>query len=94
MDRFRKEAQEERMGSAVSPVQRAFDAASSSMAVFVFLLVGMVAATIACLPILLLLKIKSVLSSCTAQENIDFCVLHSSPSTGTGSARSQSVCCS
>merc|ERR1712238_66941 len=84
MERFRKEAKEERMGSAVSPVQGALDTASSSMALFMFLIVGMLAATIACLPILLLLKTHSFLSSCTSQEDIDSSVRLSPPLTGSG----------
>jgi len=83
-DRFRKEAQEERIGSVVSPVQRASDASSSSMTLFMFLLVGMLAATIACLPILLLLKTRSVLSACASQECVDSSVRHSPLSTDSG----------
>jgi len=78
--RFRKEAREERMGSAVSPVQRAFNVASSSLVTVLLLIVGMIAATIACLPILLLLKIASILFSCASQEDIDSSVQPYSPS--------------
>jgi len=60
------------MGSADSPVQKAFNIASSSIITALFLIVGLIAATIACLPILLLLKVSSVLfSSWSSQEHVD-----------------------
>ena len=58
--RFRKEAFEERRRSAATPLQRFLDAASSSLAVFAIVMLGMLAATIACLPLLLLFKMQSV----------------------------------
>ena len=57
--RFRREYREERLGTSTSPVQRAFDAASSNIIMILFLLIGFISATIACLPLLLLLKAAS-----------------------------------
>mmetsp|Transcript_55951 Transcript_55951/g.118976 ORF Transcript_55951/g.118976 Transcript_55951/m.118976 type:complete len:166 (+) Transcript_55951:76-573(+) len=68
---FRKEAREEKMGSVASPVQKVFDVASLSMIAVALLMVGLVAATIACLPMLLLLKSSSLIFSCTTDEYID-----------------------
>lgn len=97
MDRFRKEAREERdserkrMEPAVSPVQRAFNFASSSVVLVIVLIIGVIAATIACLPILLLLKITSVAFSCASREDIDSsirpCSLSSDPETSTFTER-------
>jgi hypothetical protein len=78
--RFRKEVQDERRGSVASPVCRALDAALSSVALALCALVGMVAATIVCLTVLLVLKITSVLFSCASQEDIGSSVRHSPPS--------------
>lgn len=79
--RFRMEAQEERIAPAPSPIRSAFDVASSSMAVIFFLVVGMAAATIACLPFLLLLKVwASMLSFCSlSREDVDASVRPCSP---------------
>ncbi|KAL9178662.1 hypothetical protein ACHAXT_002000 [Thalassiosira profunda] len=83
MARFRDEVREERRGSADSPVQRAFNVASSSAILVVFLIVGLIAATIACLPLLLALKISSAVFSCAAHhDGVDSSVLPYSPSTG------------
>jgi len=57
--RFRQEARAERLGSSTSPVQRAFNIASSSCIMVVFLIIGIVSATIASLPLLLILKVSS-----------------------------------
>ena len=57
--RFRQELRAERLGSSTSPVQRAFNIASSSCVMVVFLIIGIVSATIASLPLLLLLKVSS-----------------------------------
>ena len=81
--RFRREAREERMGSADSPVQRAFNIASSSVILVIFLIVGLISATIACLPILLLLKIASILysfGSSPHEDDVDSSVHPYSPS--------------
>ena len=76
--RFRDEVREERRGSADSPVQRAFNVASSSAILVVFLIVVLVAATIACLPLLLALKISSAVFSCAAHhDGVDSSVLPS-----------------
>mmetsp|Transcript_18310 Transcript_18310/g.39579 ORF Transcript_18310/g.39579 Transcript_18310/m.39579 type:complete len:161 (-) Transcript_18310:209-691(-) len=77
VDRFRKEAREEILGSADSPVQRAFDNASSSVIIVVFLIIGLIVAAIAFLPILLLLKI----SFPPSQEDIDSSIQPYAPST-------------
>lgn len=81
--RFRSEAREERLGSSAdSPVQRAFNIASSSVIVASLLIVGLLAATVACLPMLLLLKITSIFFSCSSQEeDVDTSVRPYSPST-------------
>ncbi len=47
--------------SAPSPVERVFDIASSSIISASFLIIGLVAAQVACLPILLLLRVSSIL---------------------------------
>jgi len=61
--RFRQEARAERLGSSTSPVQRAFNVASSSCVMVIFLIIGIVSATIASLPLLLLLKVSSTVFS-------------------------------
>ena len=71
------------MGSADSPVQRAFNIASSSVILVIFLIVGLISATIACLPILLLLKIASILysfGSSPHEDDVDSSVHPYSPS--------------
>ena len=70
-DRFRIEASEERRekmryetrkdSSSPSPVERAFDIASSSVISASFLIIGLVAAQVVCLPILLLLRVSAML---------------------------------
>ena len=73
--RFRKEAREERLGSSVSPVERAFNLALSNFVFVVILIVGLIAATIACLPILLLHKIAfTIFATCASREEIDWSV--------------------
>ena len=63
LTRFRQEARAERLGSSTSPVQRAFNIASSSCVMVIFLIIGIVSATIASLPLLLLLKVSSTVFS-------------------------------
>ena len=83
--RFRHEARVERMGggSAPSPVQRAFNTASSSVIIMTLMIVGLLGAMIACLPILLLIKIASTLysftSSCYQVDDVDSSVRPYSP---------------
>ncbi|KAL3823139.1 hypothetical protein ACHAXA_010395 [Cyclostephanos tholiformis] len=91
--RFRREALEERReykreeggtdSSAPSPVERAFDIATSSAISAFVLIIGLVAATMACLPILLLLKVSSMLffpfASC--HDDVDSSILPYSPPT-------------
>lgn len=85
MVRFRMEAREERLIAPIvpataptaladSPIQRAFDVASSSMVIVAFLIVGMAAATICCVPILLLVKMASaVLPSYSSSSSLYDC---------------------
>ena len=63
LHRFRQEAYEERLRSSVSPVQRAFNIATSSVIMALFMIVGILVAMVACLPVLLAIKIASVISS-------------------------------
>ena len=81
-NRFRQEAQEEMLGSAVSPVQRAFNIASSSYLMALILLIGMVAA----LPLLLLFKI--FFNSHEHESEVDSSILPSPPATVTNKGRS------
>mmetsp|Transcript_18312 Transcript_18312/g.33048 ORF Transcript_18312/g.33048 Transcript_18312/m.33048 type:complete len:173 (-) Transcript_18312:105-623(-) len=79
--RFRKEAREEKMGATISPVQRAFNVASSSFFGVLVLIVGLIATTIACLPILLFIKLSSVVFSHATQEDVDSSIQPYPPST-------------
>mmetsp|Transcript_14938 Transcript_14938/g.26733 ORF Transcript_14938/g.26733 Transcript_14938/m.26733 type:complete len:173 (+) Transcript_14938:107-625(+) len=79
--RFRKEAREENMGSAITPVQRVFNVASSSFFGVLVLIVGLIATMTACLPILLFIKLSSVVFSYATQEDIDSSIHPYSPST-------------
>lgn len=74
--RFRQEVREERLGSAASPVLRAFNIASSSYIMALILLMGMVAA----LPLLLLFKIFSTLVS-SSDGDVDTSILSRSATT-------------
>lgn len=60
LDRFRAEARNEK-SSELSPFQTAFDVISSSIFTAPFLILGLIAATIICLPFLLLLKMAPYL---------------------------------
>eukprot|EP00804_Cyclotella_cryptica_P001454 CCRYP_003685-RA/>CCRYP_003685-RA protein AED:0.24 eAED:0.24 QI:383/1/1/1/1/1/2/176/173 len=59
-DQFRREAQEEQKSSVSSFLERLSDVASSSVVLVVMFILGIVATTIACLPILLALKFFSM----------------------------------
>ena len=91
--RFRREALEERREktreerrkdySSPSPVERAFDIASSSMISAFLLVIVLVAATMTCLPILLLLRVSSMLffPFNSSQDDVDSSIRPYSPPT-------------
>lgn len=58
--RFRREASEERKPSITSHIERLSELASSSALLIVIMTLGIIATTVACLPILLGLKFLSV----------------------------------
>lgn len=74
--RFRREAREERKSSLISYTEQLSELASSSVLVVVILTLGIIATTIACLPILLGLKFISVFV--TDSKDIDSSVVPSS----------------
>ena len=69
--------------SAPSPLERAFNVASSSVITASVLIIGLVAATMACLPILLLLRVSSILlfPFNTCQDDVDSSIRPYSPPT-------------
>ena len=93
--RFRQEVRAERLGSSTSPVQRAFNIASSSCVMVVFLIIGIVSATIASLPLLLLLKISSSVFSyyhgSSHHDIIDSSIFPYSPPSNGSSSNGNSI---
>jgi len=91
--RFRKEASEERKekmrderkknSSSPSPVERVVDIASSSVISALILVIVLVAATMTCLPILLLLRVSSMLffPLNSSQDDVDSSIRPYSPPT-------------
>jgi len=91
VERFRAEARLERRSSvsvsahvesaAASPARKAFGVASSSLTIIALFIFGLVASTIAYLPVLLLLKISSTMFS-SPRESGDSSVCPDIPSPG------------
>ncbi|KAL3801697.1 hypothetical protein ACHAWO_010791 [Cyclotella atomus] len=76
-DRFRREAREERKSSLRTYTEQLSESASSSVPVVIIMTLGIIATTIACLPILLGLKFVSVFVT-DSKDIIDSSVVPSS----------------
>lgn len=77
--RFRREAREETMRVATSPARSSLNVASSLAIATAFLVAGMMAATVACLPILLIIGLRSIVFSCAGRGDVDSSVWSQCP---------------